>query len=48
MLYVLPMTKNMYHCTICNEDYIGLPLGGYCDNSLECALDEGDSLVVYP
>jgi hypothetical protein len=30
-------------CLICGNDYIGSP--SYCDNTLDCAFDEGEHLV---
>jgi hypothetical protein len=41
------MNKNEnYLCTICDTVYNGLPYAGYCDESLECACDDGQSLVI--
>jgi hypothetical protein len=31
-------------CLICGTDYVGSGYG-YCDESLECAFDEGEHLV---
>ena len=37
----------MVKCQICNEEYNNNSewFAGYCDNTLECALDEGEHLV---
>jgi hypothetical protein len=34
----------MVQCQICKEEYDEMPFWGYCDLSLECAMD-GASLV---
>ena len=33
------------YCPLCDDSYSCIPWGGYCDGSLECANDMGDSLV---
>jgi len=33
----------MFKCEICSEEYIGKV--SYCDETLECAFDEGEHLV---
>jgi len=33
-----------FYCGLCNTEYTRLPMGGYCDDSLSCALDEGEHL----
>jgi hypothetical protein len=35
-------------CGICGEEYGEEPWGGYCDNSMDCACDGGESLIVLP
>ena len=30
-------------CTLCDSEYMANP--GYCDETLECAFDEGEHLV---
>ena len=32
-------------CTICGAGYTRIPWGGYCDESMECACDDGYSLI---
>lgn len=34
-----------YICTLCGAEYIRLPYGGYCDESMKCAADDGEHLV---
>jgi hypothetical protein len=31
-------------CVECGDEYSKFPTFGYCDNSLECALSDGDSI----
>lgn len=35
-------------CGICADEYSEEPEFGYCDNTLECACDDGESLIVLP
>ncbi len=35
-------------CALCATEYSEEPWGGYCDESLECACDGGESLIVLP
>ena len=35
--------ESNYKCGICGEEYTANP--SYCDETLECALDEGESLI---
>jgi len=37
------MNNQEFKCGICGEEYISNP--GYCDESLDCAMDEGKHLV---
>ena len=34
-----------YVCTICEDVYSSFPTYGYCDNTLACAMSDGESLV---
>jgi hypothetical protein len=36
-------SESNYKCGICGEEYISNP--SYCDETLECAFDEGESLI---
>jgi hypothetical protein len=36
-------SESEWKCLLCGEEYISNP--SYCDESLECAMDEGESLV---
>jgi hypothetical protein len=35
--------ESEYKCLLCGEEYISNV--GYCDESLECAMDSGENLV---
>ena len=35
--------ESEWKCLLCGEEYTGNPM--YCDESLECAMDSGESLV---
>ena len=35
-------------CGMCGEEYSAEPWWGYCDESIECAFDNGESLIILP
>ncbi len=37
--------KSEFKCGICGAEYLAEPFGGYCDESLECAMSDGESLI---
>lgn len=46
-LYLDSLYVDVSHiCGVCGAGYVGIPWGGYCDESLSCACDDGMSLVV--
>ena len=35
----------MFICTLCDTEYNTLPMGGYCDDTMACADDDGEHLI---
>ena len=46
--YIVEFDDTKFVCPICQDEYNEEPFGGYCDNSLECACDGGESLIALP
>jgi hypothetical protein len=46
--YEIQYSGTFFVCTICGEEYGNEPAWGYCDETINCAFDDGESLIVLP
>lgn len=46
--HTIQYTEVFFVCGICGEEYGGEPMGGYCDETLDCAFDEAEHLIPLP
>ena len=46
--HTIEYTEVFFVCGICATEYSGEPYAGYCDETMECACDGGEHLIVLP
>ena len=42
---VIQYSESIFYCRECGEEYLDTPLGGYCDQKMDCATYGKEAIV---